>query len=237
MPQLEHLALYDAAEEGVYKDDHLSEVGLMQELLYRANQLEICDSYGATSAWGWAHLLVTFNQCSRGKKELSKLCGEACFYNLSVVDLPAQEQGLQQIWLQPPCFLKGPVDFEEVEGRFFDQLSTITSTGYLAKPHLDFYGVPSLIIHVFGIKVWLIWPATDKNFEAIGKNLINPVQHTKLTITVALSKLKGLKIVHCNQPGQTFVMEPFAIHTVISQAICGHHGKTFTNISRFNDFL
>lgn len=112
----------------------------------------------------------------------------------------------------------------------------MTSAGYLTEPHLDFYGVPSLIIHVFGVKVWLVWPATDENLGAVCENLINPAQHEKLTIAVALSKLKGLKIVRCTRPGQSFVIEPFAIHAVISQTICGHHGKTFTNFSRFNDF-
>lgn len=68
---------------------------------------------------------------------------------------------------------------------------TATYAGNITHPHEDDPGVDSMIWHLFGIKLWLIWDASAENYQI----LLEKEGHNKASdLRWCLENLKGLKV-------------------------------------------
>lgn len=220
--------LLDLTDQQYFKVKHVSKVDLMEDLT-RSSKLKITESYTGGGQHTPASLLGSIASTSLG----SAAFNTNRWWILGALNIPPHEKGSKFIALKTPLFLMEDGDISEVEGGYCDRSSAIMCAGFLTEPHYDYYGVPSLITHVFGRKLWFVWPATLENLEIAAKFLLDEGLSEKFTIEVALGSLKGLQLFYCTEQDDAFILEPYAIHAVISETNCGHTSKLFTSYSVF----
>jgi hypothetical protein len=159
------------------------------------------------------------------------------YWILGTLGVPPARGGSEGIHISLPNHLLDSGDISLLpNGHNHDNTSGLTAAGYVTEPHVDFYGCPQLVVHVHGRKLWLVWPASKKNLEAIAPYILSLPRSEKLNITRALQNFEGLQAYYCNKKDQSFVLEPYAIHAVISETVCAHRNKIFTHYSLFDSW-
>jgi hypothetical protein len=103
--------------------------------------------------------------------------------------------------------------------------SVRTPPGWVSDMHTDMAGLAQAIVHCDGEKVWLFWPATDKNLRWWDLQHPQPWVGHPSRLEEALDALEGLEIMHVTQPC-AFIVPPFCIHAVIA-----FQGSTHTCVS------
>ncbi|KAJ7790948.1 hypothetical protein B0H14DRAFT_3161158 [Mycena olivaceomarginata] len=106
--------------------------------------------------------------------------------------------------------------------------SVWTPSGWFTDTHVDGNGTSQTLAHVEGEKLWLVWPATEKNLAWWGINHPSPLHGREPLTPSALDNLEGLQVLHVIQPC-TFILPPFAIHSVISFSTSSHTGTYFAH--------
>ena len=98
---------------------------------------------------------------------------------------------------------------------------TLTPPGAITHTHTDYYGRHQFFVHLFGHKIWLLWPPTKKNLEMYGKyhTQTTPVDLTSRSI----DELEGLQAFYITEE-QAFVMMPNVLHACISISMSSHLG-------------
>jgi hypothetical protein len=106
--------------------------------------------------------------------------------------------------------------------------SVWTPSGWFTDTHVDGSGTSQILVHVEGEKLWLVWPVTKKILAWWGINHPSPLHGREPLTSLALDNLEGLQVLHVIQPC-TFILPPFAIHSVISFSTSSHTGTYFTH--------
>jgi len=228
---IDNSPLLDLREQGFYKTRHVSLVTLIQDLVHN-NEVVVKDAYTG-GVWTALHLVASLVSTSFGPAAF----GKQNWWIFGALNIPPHDKGSRAISISTPLFLKEDGDIDDVDGGYPDRTSAITCAGYLTEPHFDYYGIPQLVTHVFGRKLWFIWPATRKNLEVVAPFLLSDERSEKLTIGFALENLEGLNLTYCTKQNDAFVLGPYAIHAVISETACGHVNKLFTKYSIFQEWL
>jgi hypothetical protein len=99
--------------------------------------------------------------------------------------------------------------------------TTLTPPGAITHTHMDYYGRNQYMIHLFGHKIWLLWPPTEKNLEIFG------LHHTQLassdTTFRCIQELEGLQVFYAREE-QVFVLQPNVLHACICLGTSAHTG-------------
>jgi hypothetical protein len=83
----------------------------------------------------------------------------------------------------------------------------------------------------------MLWPPTPENLAIALPYLLHPERHSEFTLSVAIERLKGLKVARLTQPHQALIVPPYEIHAVISQGPCGHINKLYTDYRSLETWL
>ncbi|KAK7015452.1 hypothetical protein R3P38DRAFT_3204740 [Favolaschia claudopus] len=107
--------------------------------------------------------------------------------------------------------------------------SVRTPPGWFSDMHTDFAGLAQAIVHFEGEKLWLLWPATQKNLHWWG------LQHPQPWIghpSRLLDALEGLEVMHVSDPC-AFIVPPFCIHAVIAFSGSSHTCVSFAHATHW----
>jgi hypothetical protein len=97
----------------------------------------------------------------------------------------------------------------------------LTPPAAITHTHADYYGRHQFFIHLFGHKLWLLWPPTKKNLDIYGKY---HTQTTPVDLTSrCIDELEGLQAFFTTEE-QAFVMMPNVLHACISVSASSHLG-------------
>lgn len=98
---------------------------------------------------------------------------------------------------------------------------SLTPPGAITHTYADYYGRHQFFIHLFGRKIWLLWPPTKKNLDIYGKYHTQP---TPVDLTsICIDELEGLQALYTTEE-QAFVMMPNVLHACISISMSSHIG-------------
>jgi hypothetical protein len=112
--------------------------------------------------------------------------------------------------------------------------TTFTPPGAITHTHMDFYGRYQYMIHLFGIKLWLLWPPTPKNLEILWSN---HTQYTDPDLTErCIDEMEGLQLFYATEE-QIFVVKPNVLHACVSVGICGHSATWFWRMETYQESL
>ena len=99
--------------------------------------------------------------------------------------------------------------------------TALTPPGAITHTHMDYYGRNQYMVHLFGHKIWLLWPPTEKNLKIFG------LYHTQLpdsdTTSRCMQELEGLQIFYAKEE-QAFVLQPNVLHACICLGTSAHSG-------------
>jgi len=97
----------------------------------------------------------------------------------------------------------------------------LTPPGAITHTHTDYYGRHQFFVHLFGHKIWLLWPPTKKNLEIYGK------YHTQTTpedlTSRCIDELEGMQVFYTREE-QAFVMNSNVLHACMSLSMSSHLG-------------
>ncbi|KAL0063595.1 hypothetical protein AAF712_009516 [Marasmius tenuissimus] len=151
---------------------------------------------------------------------------EAALY--SILKVPFTPDGMGLCQLQSPF----PDDFDGVYDRkppskSPNWSSAFTPPGSITRPHIDWYGAAEMMYHVSGEKLWLLWPGTPENLETLYNwKHKSPNNDPTITITEAITRLKGLQLVFFSAPC-AWELPPCTIHVCLGFSFSGHLGVAF----------
>jgi hypothetical protein len=152
---------------------------------------------------------------------------------LAALDVPSHPAGSGKIHVTTPHYLSHSGSVSFVPGGYPDKTAVVSTTGFITEPHWDYYGVPQIIMHASGEKLWLIWPPTEHNIQIASDALLTGARSMDLSIGGALELLQGLEIRLCREQNDYFTLPPYAIHAVISVTSCSHKNKLYTEFGHF----
>jgi hypothetical protein len=135
---------------------------------------------------------------------------------LSFLDVCVTEPGLRYVVQSPVP--RGFLRFDNLE----DESTagwTISAPGSVTPPHIDDCGMPSIIHHLFGKKMWLLWPATAENRSKWEEHL-EAGRFDGLCHALG-GLLDGLQVCLLDRPGW-FYIPPGCIHSVITFTVSAH---------------
>jgi len=98
---------------------------------------------------------------------------------------------------------------------------TLTPPGAITHTHMDYYGRRQFFVHLFGEKIWLLWPPTKKNLDIFRKYHTETAQ-ADLTAR-CIDELEGLEVFHVKKE-QAFVLKPNVLHACMSIHLSSHLG-------------
>jgi hypothetical protein len=213
--------------DGLLPEHHISISNLFGDLIGNdKRKIVIQDAFKGSRPKRVVDLLAALAFESKGEKD-------ECPLVLGAVNVLPHEEGTATIDISLPNILLESGSCSKVEGGFIDNTSVITSPGYLTEPHLDYFCQGQLILHVKGIKIWFIWPPTIENLKAAVPLMLSEDDSYDFTIAKALAVLTDLEIRICSKKDEWFILEPGAIHGVISVTSSGHKNKLFTDFGHF----
>jgi len=134
------------------------------------------------------------------------------------LNIPVSDMGLGLCLFEATPYSKDPMCVVDDS----DWLTVWTSPGAITHPHMDHCGATQYFIHLFGHKIWLTWPPTERNLEFFGhlhRQRAYPDRMKK-----CLENLEGLQVFLANKPNTAFVLKPNTIHGCISISGSGHSG-------------
>jgi hypothetical protein len=98
---------------------------------------------------------------------------------------------------------------------------TLTPAGAITHTHMDYYGREQFFIHLFGQKIWLLWPPTKKNLDIFAKYHTQRMQED--LIARSIDELEGLEVFYTTEE-QAFLMRPNVLHACMSVGVASHLG-------------
>jgi hypothetical protein len=222
--------LGDAKEDGLLPGRLITMSSLYNDLMRNEDELSlnIQDSFRVTGNKTTGDLLTAMSSDSKG------LRGSRFPVILGAHNVPAHPRGTKDIKILPPSFLQNSGVSSPVPNGFTDNTAVLTSHGFLTEPHWDFYGIPQIVVHGGGAKLWLVWPPTPENLKKASEFLFSVEKLIDFTITRALEELNDLEIRFCTQQDEYFILPPCAIHAVITVKASGHKNKLFVDYGYFD---
>jgi len=74
---------------------------------------------------------------------------------------------------------------------------TLTPPWAIIHTHMDYYSCNQYMVHLFGHKIWLLWPPTEKNLAIFGLHHMQlPNSDTTLR---CIQELKGLQVFYARE--------------------------------------
>jgi hypothetical protein len=192
--------------------------------------IEIHDSFRLVDNLTVEDLRVSLIYGGKGSKKGDK----SDPFILAALNVPPHPAGSGGVCVTPPHYLKQSGSVSSVPGGYPDKTAVISSTGFITEPHWDYHGVPQIIMHCSGEKLWLTWPPTIHNIQVASDSLLTGAKSMDLTIGKALDLLQGLEIYHCTEQNEYFTLPPYTIHAVISVSTCAHKNKLYTDFAHFD---
>jgi hypothetical protein len=220
----------NAKEDGLLPGRHITMSNLYDDLMKTDDEqsLNIQDSFRVTGNKTIGELLTAMSSDSKG------LHGSRFPVILGAHNVPAHSKGTKDIKILPPNYLQDSGVSSPVRDGFTDNTSVLTSNGFITEPHWDFYGIPQIVVHAGGEKLWLTWPPTPENLKKAAGFFFSVEKSIDFTITMALEELNGLEIRFCTQRDEWFILAPCAIHAVITVKASGHKNKLFVDYGSFD---
>jgi hypothetical protein len=112
--------------------------------------------------------------------------------------------------------------------------TTFTPPGAITQTHMDFYGRHQYMVHLFGHKLWLLWPPTPKNLAIIWSN---HTQFAEPDLTErCIDEMEGLQVFYTTEE-QIFVIKPNVLHACVSVSISGHSATWFWRLEMYRESL
>ncbi|KAG6807507.1 hypothetical protein H0H92_007242 [Tricholoma furcatifolium] len=111
---------------------------------------------------------------------------------------------------------------------------TLTSKGAITHTHTDFCGCMQFMVHLGGKKLWILWPASDKNLEIMSHKRHDEI-YARMTLET-ISTLEGLQCFIVDRVLQAFVVPPNHCHACLSLTSCAHTGCRIWGYPIFADF-
>lgn len=110
--------------------------------------------------------------------------------------------------------------------------TTFTPLGGITHTHMDYYGRHQYMVHLFGRKVWLLWPPTPENLKKFAP-FHTQFPETDLT-SWCIDELEGLQVLYCTDE-QAFVVKPNVFHACLSIGTSGHSGTWVWTLPGYED--
>lgn len=140
----------------------------------------------------------------------------------SVLECPVSKDGLGKMSLQFPLDSKTCIAWKFNKRSEFS--TAITVPGNLTGPHMDNICVRQFDVHLFGRKLWMVWPPTPHNLKWMRDNNAIPGAITPEITRLAVQELEGLSLEYFNGDIQSFILPPATIHACISLSLSSHTG-------------
>ena len=133
------------------------------------------------------------------------------------LDIPMTKDGLKVCKYEVSDYL------QDKKYLIFDRAwtTTFTTSGAITHTYMDYYGCHQYMVHLFGHKLWLLWPPTEKNLECFAKFHTQP-STSNLTLH-CLDELEGLQLFYTTTE-QAFVLQPNVLHACMSVGTSAHTG-------------
>jgi hypothetical protein len=152
---------------------------------------------------------------------------------LGALDIPCSPIGLNACHLNAaPYQSDNNTSFNPKVKRKNTFSTALTPPGSITNTHTDSVGCSQYMVHIWGQKLWLFWPPTEKNMEFYGDFL------TQITpshfIIDCIHKLEGLQLHYIDHKYSVFVLPPNYLHAVISIEASAHMGISFCDASHFS---
>ncbi|KAJ4001081.1 hypothetical protein F5050DRAFT_1803507 [Lentinula boryana] len=124
--------------------------------------------------------------------------------------------------------------------------TTYTQPGGITIPHTDGFGYGFRVIHMKGVKVWLLWPPNQKNLGLIKRDIQGPRENDS-HLSHYIDHLDGMEI-WLVKPGHgdlpvAFELRSSTIHACISITVCAHSSvstwrrEDFDGARACNDYM
>lgn len=127
-------------------------------------------------------------------------------------------QGLKRMQIQWPD--SPGIDFLDSDSGS----STYTQPGCITLPHVDGYGEGQRLAHLYGTKIWIVWPPTRKNLSIVRKLTIGPPVEVERRIEFWFNKFEDPQI-FLVRAKDSFDLGPSAVHACISITMSAHFGR------------
>jgi hypothetical protein len=115
------------------------------------------------------------------------------------------------------------------------QETTFVSPGFFMHTHVDNLLIPDFVVHVDGLKLWLIWPSTPQNFLTFTSHLLGDRSGVlEGDLHRAIQVLDGLKVLLIEKPQTTFILPAGFIHAVISFEPAIHLTGWYLDLNEFD---
>jgi len=143
------------------------------------------------------------------------------------LDIYATSNGLGSCGLEIH-FDKPQENIQDKEG----WASAWTPPGAITHTHMDFYGSMQYFIHLYGNKLWLLWPPSEKNL-AFFSTLHKQTASTNRTLECILH-LEGLQLLYHDSSPAPFILKPNTLHACISFTSSIHAGVRIWSVPSFD---
>ncbi|KAJ3885259.1 hypothetical protein GG344DRAFT_82926 [Lentinula edodes] len=111
---------------------------------------------------------------------------------------------------------------------------TFTQNAYLTLPHVDGMGAHMRFGHIWGAKLWILWPLTAENYSHVNSQWFVPGSAKTPGIHWCFEKLGPPEVVLMEAP-VTFHLPPCTIHACLSLTQSAHVGQYFLCSDGFED--
>jgi hypothetical protein len=196
----------------------------------RHSDLKIHDSFKLVDNLGVEDLRVSLITSGMGPDNGDKRIP----FILAALNIPPHPEGSGKVLVTIPHYINNSGSCSHVPGGYPDQTAVVSTIGFITEPHWDYYGVPQIVSHASGWKLWFVWPPTDHNIRVASDYLLVGATSIELTIGRALVLLNDLELRFCKKQNDYFTLPPFAVHAVISASACSHKNKLYTEFGYFD---
>jgi hypothetical protein len=220
----------NAKKDGLLLDCHISMASLFEDLIKNKDEdlLKIEDSFRVSGNKTASDLIAAMCTHSKG------VHGSQFPVILGAHNVPPHPKGTKGVEILLPYHLRNSAVCSPISNGFQDNTSVLTSDGYITDPHWDFFGIPQLVLHSGGTKLWLIWLPTPENLRKAADTFFSIEKAIDFTIANALEELNNLEIRICTQQDEWFILPPCAVHAVITVEASGHKNKLFVDYGYFD---
>jgi hypothetical protein len=153
---------------------------------------------------------------------------------LGALDVPCSPRGLSSCQLKAAPYQSDNNTSFNPKVKWKNGFSTtLTPPGSITNTHTDGIGCAQYMVHIWGRKLWLFWPPTEKNMNYYGSFLaqITPSHF----IVDCVRRLEGLQLHYIDHKFSVFVLPPNYLHAVISVEASAHMGISFCDPAHFSE--
>jgi hypothetical protein len=147
------------------------------------------------------------------------------------IDMPSTPNGIGSVALKIPNDLAdilGP--FSSCDAKRQSKTtstiscgSSITPTGWYSLPHYDYDGGSSILVHLLGQKIWILFPRTEHNTQIMDSSIEHTFGFDDVDLVAVLDRLEGVQYHIAREPA-AFILSPFEYHACLCLETTLHIG-------------